>query len=300
MAAPATVGVILLLGIAAQANAAGRVQDVPRDWSCAGLRRLGIAAVSASSSLGEGDQYAPARAIDGNRGSKWVATHQPSPAQPQWITLTLFGSQDVTGVAVFGEAIGNDGIQDAQVQVAGRVATEFTTVAGVEAAQSPSWLATFDPVKTSAVRLLVTRSGGPSTHTDVFEIEVFGRPLAAAELNDETTGTWDATWLDREHAAVRGVRFAVEAGGRDLAEQPAQAEAAAFTDPIGSGVELRQRWGADVQVERRIRVYLHVPDGFHPRSPRLSAAGKNVWVQDVQFHTDSIDWVIEFECVGKQ
>jgi hypothetical protein len=57
MAAPATVGVILLLGIAAQASAAGRVQDVPRDWSGAGLRRLGIAAVSASSSFGEGHSF---------------------------------------------------------------------------------------------------------------------------------------------------------------------------------------------------------------------------------------------------
>jgi hypothetical protein len=86
----------------------------------------------------------------------------------------------VIAVAVFGEAIGNDGIQDAPVQVAESRAGEFTTVATIRGATSPSWLATFDPVPTTAVRLLVTRSGGPSTHTDVYEIEVFGRPLTPA------------------------------------------------------------------------------------------------------------------------
>jgi hypothetical protein len=227
-----------------------------------------------------------------------VATDQPSPEQPQWITLELFGSQEVSAVAVFGEAINNDGIQDAQVQVAGSKPGEFTTVATVEGATSASWLATFEPVKTTAVRLLVTRSGGPSTHTDVYEIEVFGRILPAAELKpqrheelaasrqaarraatgvnvisaregtklrltndrvsvvlDEAEGSWDATWLGGMDATVRRVRFGVEVDRQNLTSQPAKADAVPFKDPIGSGLEVRQRWGTRVEVQRRIRLY---------------------------------------------
>ena len=293
-------------------------------------------------------------------------------------------------MAVFGEAINNDGIQDAQVQVAGSKPDEFTTIATVEGATSASWLATFEPVKTTSVRLLVTRSGGPSTHTDVYEIEVFGRILPAAELKgyaaerldgctarwkaflaeaeklglkadspgaglggaatgvenqrqrladqlsqweslsdadrqtlvtqlerlevrvqrvtaglahaaavwpkrseelaaarqaakqaaggenvvsaregtrlrltnnrvsvvlDEADGSWDATWLGGMDAVVRRVRFGVELDRQNLASEPAKAEAAPFTDAIGSGLELRQCWGTGVEVQRRIRIY---------------------------------------------
>jgi len=370
--------------------AAEWVENIARDWNASAMRRLGIVAATASSSFGDGATYAPSRAVDGQRGSKWVATDQPSAEKPQWITLELFGSQEVNAVAVFGEAINNDGIQDAQVQVAGAKAGEFTTVATVDGATSASWLATFEPVKTTAVRLLVTRSGGPSTHTDVYEVEVFGRGLPAAELKgyaaerldgctarwkaflaeaeklglqadspgaglggatagvesqrqrladqlsqwdslsdadrqtlvtqlerlevrvqrvtaglahaaavwpkrseelaaarqaakqaaggenvvsaregaqlrlannrvsvvvDEADGSWDATWLGRMDAVVRRVRFGVEVDGQNVASQPVKAEAAPFTDAIGGGLEIRQSWGTEVQVQRRIRLY---------------------------------------------
>ena len=367
------------------------VQEIPGNWVAPGMRRLSAAGAKASSALGaEGGQYAPARAADGSRSTKWVASIAPSQAAPQWITLQLFGAHEVSAVAVFGERIGNDGIQDAQVQVAGPKPGQFATVATILGAKSANWLAAFDPVKTTAVRLLIARSGGPSTHTDVYEIEVYGRKLSAAELKgyaaerlsggasrwneltaaaeklrlqtdpqfaglrgaveaiekqrrqlserfaqwdtlgepnrhplvaeierlevrmqrlmqglgraaavwperardlagarqaakqaaagekvlssregsklrlgnnrvsvvlDEASGVWEATWLGGVDAAVRRVRFAVEAGGQTLVPQAARAEAAPLTDAIGSGWEIRQRWGNRIEVERRIRVY---------------------------------------------
>ena len=60
---------------------------------------------------------------------------------------------------------------------------------------------------------------------------------------DKATGTWDATWLDGATAAVHGVGFAVEVDGRQLTPPAVKAEAAPLTDPLGSGLELRRRWG---------------------------------------------------------
>ncbi|OHB86361.1 MAG: hypothetical protein A2V98_17000 [Planctomycetes bacterium RBG_16_64_12] len=332
----------------------------------------------------------PARAVDGQRGTKWVASISPSPEKPQRIDLELFGIQEVIAVAVFGESVDNDGILDAQVQVAGSKAAEFTTVAAVEGAESSRWLATFDPVKTTTVRLLITRSGGPSTHTDVYEIEVFGRPMSGGDLKgygadrlrgcearwkeflakadelgltsdlrlagltrtiasidsdqrslaesfskwdtlseparqslvaqierlevrverlipglgrvasvwperaedvsaareaaekavsgedvvaarvgarlrltnrrvsvvlDEADGSWEATWLGSVSAAVRRMQFAVEAGDQNLSPASAKAQTANFTDALGSGLEIRRRWGDGIEVERRIRLY---------------------------------------------
>ena len=149
-----------------------------------------------------------------------MATDQPSTEKPQWITLELFGSQEVNAVAVFGEAVGNDGIQDAHVQVAGAKRGEFTTVATVDGATSASWLATFEPVKTTAVRLLVTRSGGPSTHTDVYEVEVFGPVLPAAELKgyaaerlDGCTARWKAFLAEAEKLGLKADSSEVGLGG---------------------------------------------------------------------------------------
>jgi alpha-galactosidase len=370
--------------------AGGQVQDLPGNWVPTGLRRVSVAGVKGSSTFApESGQYAPARAIDGNRGTKWVARVAPSPAAPQWITLELFGTQEISAVAVFGERVDNDGIRDAQVQVAGLQAGEFTTVAALQDARSSRWLATFVPVKTRAVRLLITRSGGPTTHTDVYEIELYGRPLPVAELKeyaaervggcsaqfkqitatadrlrlktdpqrailrdavdaivkqhlplvgrfarwdalsqadrsalavelerqevrihrlvpaleraavvwpgrtrelemarqraraaatgekviftregnrvrlgnnrvsvilDETEGDWEATWLGQVEAAVRRVRFAVEANGRVLAPRAVKAEAVPLTDARGSGLEIRQRWGKQIEVERGIHI----------------------------------------------
>ncbi len=370
--------------------AAGQVQDISKDWGPSGLRRVAVAGVKASSFLSsENGQYAPARAADGNRGSKWVANVPPSDAAPQWITLNLFGSQKVSAVAVFGERIDNDGILDAKVQVAGSEANEFTKVATIQDAGSGGWLATFDPVQTTAVRLVITRSGGPSPHTDVYEVEIFGPPLSTAELKgyaaarlddcavrwkelhgiaeglglkteprfagfqfafdsidathrrlserfaqwdslgesdqpplvgeierleaslqrmihglgkaatvwpdrakdiaaarrfaqqceasgkaassreegrlrlannrvcvvlDESDGTWDATWLDFD-AAVRHIGFGAEVDGRNIAPKEVQAEVVPFTDTIGNGMEIRQYWGEDIEIERFMKLY---------------------------------------------
>jgi hypothetical protein len=381
------IGATVVLAGAVPLLVAGQVQDIRGDWMPPDMRRVSVANVSASSALGsEGGQYSPARAVDGSRSSKWVASIAPSRLAPQWITLRLYGFQEVTAVAVFGERIDNDGIRDSQVQVAGSRADQFTTVATIENAKSASWLATFDPVKVTTVRLLITRSGGPSAHTDVYEIEVYGRRLSASELKgyaaerlvgsaarrkelaavaeklglkndprfaglrgevnstenqwlrlslrfaqwdtlgeahrfalaaeierlevrmqrliprlgraasiwperfrdlaaarpkaagdkvvctreggkvrlgndrvcvvlDEADGVWDATWLGGVEAAVRRVRFLVEAGGQTLAPQSVKAEAAPQTDALGSGLEIRQRWGKGLQLERSIRLY---------------------------------------------
>jgi len=166
---------------------AGGVKVIPPDWRAPDRQRLEIATSEASAFLGE--QYAPSRIHDGNRQTKWVSPTQPSVAAPQWIALTLAGGpQEVSAVAVFGEAINNDGILDAEIQAGSE--GRFQTVAAQKNANSSSWLATFAPVKTTRVRLLVTRSGGPTDHTDVYEMEVFGRPLA-----NEETKAWLASRL---------------------------------------------------------------------------------------------------------
>ncbi len=370
---------------------AEEVREIPGKWDSPGFRRISVVSATASSALTPaGEQYSPARAIDGQRDTKWVASVPPSQTAPQWITLELSGTQAVSAVAVFGERIGNDGIQDAQIQLVGAEVGEFHSVATIADAKSGSWLATFDPVKTNAVRLWITRSSGPSPHTDVYEIEVYGPPISPAELKafaaegldgcaaratevsalaeklglrtdpqfaelrrtvdssqraerrlaerfaqwdalsetsrqsltaeierleagtrnmlqgldkaaavwpdrakeiaaarqaarqaatgasvtatrDDTTlrlanncvsvvmnvadGAWDATWLGSLDAAVRRVRFSVEIDGHNIVPEKVNAEAAPFTDAIGSGMEIRQSWGNGVEFVRRIRLY---------------------------------------------
>jgi hypothetical protein len=97
----------------------------------------------------------------------------------------------VSALAVFGERIGNDGVQDAQVQVLGPRPGEFHTVATIVDARSSRWLASFEPRKTSAVRLWITRSSGPSPHTDVYETEVYGPPMSPAELKASASAGLD-------------------------------------------------------------------------------------------------------------
>jgi alpha-galactosidase len=73
---------------------------------------------------------------------------------------------------------------------------------------------------------------------------------------DETDGTWDATWLGNAGAAVRRVGFAVQAGGQNLTPRAVRAEVAPLTDALGSGLELRQHWGAaGVEIDRCLRLY---------------------------------------------
>jgi len=169
------------IGFAAE----GTVINVSGEWRSDRYRRIAVESATASTVLGDpAGQYAPPKACDGDRKSKWVASEAPSKEKPQWIRLDLAGGeQQVTGVAVFGERVDNDGVLDAEIQVAVAGQDRFRTVASVENADSANWLATFEPVKTSAVRLLVTRSAGPTTHTDVYAIEVLGPAMTPAELH---------------------------------------------------------------------------------------------------------------------
>lgn len=203
---------ILFSAMVTSVWAQGQVRDLPPGWKPEGLHRLAAAGAKASSVFGEPEgTYAVAKAVDGNRSTKWVASVAASEASPQWIVVELFGSRRVSAVALFGVAPGRDGVRDAQIQVATTAAADsFSTVATVKDARTGQWLATFDPVTTSAVRLLVTRSGGISTHTDVNEVEIYGPPLQAAEQKAFAAGSLKVCWrrfgelLDtkKKHAAV--------------------------------------------------------------------------------------------------
>jgi hypothetical protein len=191
-------------GLALALTGQGAVETIPADWRAGDWQPL--AAVSAEASATLGDQYVPARIHDGDRRTKWVSPTRPSPATPQWVTLTLSGAApEVSAVAVFGEAVNNDGILDAEVQVA--TGDEFRTVATVQNATSGSWLATFAPVRASRIRLLITRSGGPTDHTDVWELEVYGRPPSPAETKAFLADRLNALRAQSEEAvtALKGV-----------------------------------------------------------------------------------------------
>lgn len=186
--------------------------EIPREWQAGRYRRIPVESVTASTTLGK--DYVPSQVCDGNRKTKWVASAAPSKEHPQWALLTLAGGeQAVTAVAVFGERIDNDGVLDAEVQVAGPTGDEFQTVASVQGADSASWLATFKPVKTSAVRLVVTRSAGPTTHTDVYEIEVLGPAMSAAELR---------RYADERLAAARNGLQAARKSAQSLRQDSAK------------------------------------------------------------------------------
>ena len=370
------------------AQAQSRIEEIPREWKPTNLRALLAPRALASSTLGGAEgPYMAGRVVDGDRGTKWVAEERATLSSPQWITLDLAGPQVLVGLAVFGEAPGNDGVIDAQIQVAGAKQDDFSTVASVKDAKSRSWLATFPPVETSKVRLLVTRSGGVSTHTDVYEIVPLGRPLSAVELKaevrqqlgqcsremqtfaplappaqgrerdlretlvreitplrrqfeglearfngwdaldesqrlvlaeqsqrmasvlpalagsvsnvwtqrlqdisrlesagqacakndgsvtsregskvriqnrdlvislDQSTGTWDVTWLATAEPVVWGIGCVLKADGREFRPEGVNAEVKPFADKLGRGHEILQSWGERVRVERVLRVH---------------------------------------------
>ncbi len=197
------------------------VGEIPRDWKPEGMRVLRVVEASASTALGP--QYAPSQAVDGRRDTKWVATVAPSGKSPQWITLKLLGPQQVVAVAVFGEPVDNDGVIDGAVQVENKAPGGFSTVAEIKSATSPSWLATFEAVQTGAVRLLVTRSGGPSTHTDVFEIVVLGRSLSPEERK--------AHAAEHLQAARQRLQVARSAAGRESPARPPDSLKAKLQQP---------------------------------------------------------------------
>ncbi|MBN2292015.1 MAG: discoidin domain-containing protein [Pirellulales bacterium] len=160
---------------------AAQVSEIPNDWQPKALQQLQIVSATASSNLGPNfGSYGPANVIDGNRGTKWVASVPPSKTEPQWISLKTGGPRRVSAVAVHGEALDNDGILACEVQVE-NVSGGFTTVAKVDPATSRSWAATFEPVVTTGVRLSITRSNNSSPHTDVYEVQVFGKKLSSDE-----------------------------------------------------------------------------------------------------------------------
>lgn len=161
------------------------IESISPDWQPTGAERIRVAAANASSYLSEA--YSPDRVFDGDRQrTKWVSPVRPTEASPQWITLTLEGgARKVQAVAVYGERPDNDGILDAEIQVA--VGEEFQTVASIRDARWPCWLASFEPVMTAKVRLCVLRSGGPTDHTDVWEMEAYGPPMSIAELKASIT-----------------------------------------------------------------------------------------------------------------
>ena len=184
-----TIGVEVLgaawIGFAGEAET---FQPLPADWKpTSDLRPLMAVKVTASSTfMGAEGPYAPERAVYGDRRTKWVGADQPSPQSPQWIVLELLGEEEVVGLALFGEPPNNDGVLDAQVQAAKPDSDEFVTVAAIQDAGAPAWRVNFPPTKTKKVRLLITRSGGPTTHTDIFEILLLGRPLSPAEMKAQT------------------------------------------------------------------------------------------------------------------
>lgn len=185
---------------------------VPREWRACERLRIPVVRSDASGFLGP--EYAPARAHDGDRRTKWVAPERPSAERPQWIALDLGEAREVSAVAVFGEAVTNDGVIDAEIQA--EIDGAFRAVSAVRGMASASWLVSFDPVRTARLRLLVTRSGGPSEHTDVYEVEVYGGALSPEEVREE---------IERSARARLEETARLRASAKGLARAPGEAAA---------------------------------------------------------------------------
>lgn len=72
---------------------------------------------------------------------------------------------------------------------------------------------------------------------------------------DLETGRWSAAW-EEGLVTLSGARFAVEAGGKNIAFGRPASSLGTFEDPLGKGREVRQVWrSGGVRVEREIRVY---------------------------------------------
>ena len=176
--------VFVVLGLF-MVSAQAETIEISRDWNAPDdLRRIRVASATASSVVDPGSgNYAVAKVYDGDRRTKWAAADPPDEKLPQWVELKLPSSPRVSCVAVFGETAGNDGIVNAKIQI-GTDGNWFQTVGSINDAQSGGWMVRFPPTNASSVRLFITRSSGPTPHTDVFEVEVYGPKLSAAELKD--------------------------------------------------------------------------------------------------------------------
>jgi len=283
------VSYIVFLGIVAAGDPAGRIEDVGADWEPADRLRIEVAGAEASEFLGEA--YRPERICDGDRRTKWVARTRPTVEKPQWIALrSAGGPQDVGAIAVFGERIDNDGVLDADVQV--EIDGAYRTIASVRDAKSPGWVVFVEAVRTERVRLLVLRSAGPTDHTDVWEIEVYGPIVSIEEIAriraeralrirariaagiarddatrilaagkgvalgvDRATGEWTALW-DGVDAAIAGARFRIETSAGRPKDGAPESTVRPFEDPLGKGTEIVHAWrGSGLGIEREIRVY---------------------------------------------
>ena len=178
---------LVSLCVDGRSETAGRTEPIASDWRPPGsLRRLRVSSASASTTLDPSTgNYIPAKLFDRDRHSKWVASETPSTQAPQWAELKFSREQQVSAVAVFGERIGNDGIVDAQIRIA-TADGKWMTIAAVTNAVSGAWLASFPATNTTGIQLFITRSSGPSPHTDVYEVEIYGPQLPAAELEQAT------------------------------------------------------------------------------------------------------------------
>ncbi|MBN1418234.1 MAG: alpha-galactosidase [Planctomycetes bacterium] len=280
---------VFFLVAVAGADPSARIEEIPADGEPADRLRLEVAGADTSESFGEA--YRPERICDGDRRTKWVAGTRPTEEKPQWVILRLAGgAQDVGAIAVFGEGLDNDGVLDADLQV--EIDGAFRTIASVRDAPSPSWLAVLDPVRTGRIRLLVFRSAGPTDHTDVWEIEIYGPILPPEEIAriraeralriraqidagiarddaarilvagdgviagiERETGAWTAVW-DGVDAAIAGARFRIETSAGRPAEGAPETAVRSIEDPLGEGTEVAQAWrGSGLRVEREIRVY---------------------------------------------
>jgi hypothetical protein len=114
-------------------------------------------------------------------------------------------------------------------------------------------------VRLSAVLVLAMAMPLWAAEHDVVVVREHGKLLLRNDrisfALDEADGRWDATWHGGANAALWRDRFSVEVGGRLLFPQAAKTETTPHRDALGSGVEIRERWGQGVELERRIRLY---------------------------------------------
>lgn len=207
----------LVLLASVSATAADAVQSIGSDW--APQRRIAYRVIATRCSEafgGDNGPYASSKTVDGDRGTKWVAAAEPSEKAPQWLELDLDGTREVAAFAVFGGRPDNDGILAARVQVAAWQEGTRTWVDAerIDRASSSAWLVAFAPVKTDRVRLLITGSGGPSPHTDVYEVVVLSREMTSDERRDFLAADLARSLVDLQRVKARADALAGGDGSR--------------------------------------------------------------------------------------
>ena len=95
------------------------------------------------------------------------------------------------------------------------------------------------------------------TRNDGQEIIVGNQHLSLSF--NRTDSMWNVVWQDVTNTAVRRVDFGVEVDGKNLQPKSAAAEVEKFSDKLGSGMQIRQRFGDEILIERFLRVYDGLP-----------------------------------------